>query len=236
MMNQAADIAHSAINIEADIANNAFNIINYWSAKIVNDEEITAICMDSSTWGYNEEVKAYQKAETIFKRYLSQYSKFGVISNDVTYDLYLYNKKIIFDSSSTFYNDIKAENVNFLSTYTNCKKRWTSTTKIDMLNIVDKNNFDSSTQQVVTRCYDIVDSGGSVIGILAVNVSSELFKNYYNEIQKGLSGETIIIDNYNNLILSSNAELSKSFMDSDYFGKTIKGYWKKIKLDGDSYL
>ncbi len=235
MMNQAADIAHSTINVETGIANDAFKIVDYWSKKIVEEKDIADICEDSAEWDYEREVKSYQKAMNIFKSYLSQYGRFGIISNEVTYNLYIRNKKIIFDSSSTFYNGIKSENVDFLSLYDYCRERWTSTTQINMLNIIDKNNYAYS-QQVVTKCYDITDNSGNVIGVLAVNVSSDIFKDYYNEIQKGLSGDTIFIDNYNNPILSSNAELMKSFMESNYYGEEIKGYWKEIRLGGERYL
>ena len=76
---------------------------------------------------------------------------------------------------------------------------------------------------------------GDLTGILAVFVKSELFENYYNEIQKGFSGNTIVTDTFDNILIASDENLAEAFSRHELFGRTTSE-WNDVQLDGKEFI
>lgn len=234
MKNQVADIAHGSINYEIWIADNLFSTLEFYGERLASDEELIEICSDSGTWDYQQLTRRYRQSQGVFKKILNILRNSNMHADQISFYLYLCDKALIFDTKTTYYEKVEPENVQFLREYQRGEERWISTEQINEANLQDKELIIDTSQPVITKCFEIKNKDDRVVGILAVNVDSELFRNYYNEIQKGFMGETIITDADERVVLSSNKNLEKALNRSNYVNRN--DYWEEVFIDNEHFM
>ena len=235
LMNQAANITSTNIELEVEMANTIFHTLEYRSGQIISRDEWREACGDTSPWDYRETAAKYRTLKKELNRYVTNVERNNLIANSIAYSLYFCGRNLLFDFNRTFYENVDSENVPFLENYEENRGHWIATVKADGVNLYHPEFRSRFQERVVSRCFEITDEDGKCIGILAAQVSSSVFENYFSDTQKGLSGETVIVDSSGMPVLYSQKELYE-YIAGRETGRENGRLYERVNVNGTPYM
>jgi two-component system sensor histidine kinase YesM len=206
---QISSVVVNTLNFTSDyIEPSLQNVINT-SDLILSEETILSAAAMERPMSYAEIVAFNKAAREILTLYVqrikSLYSTFGFDS----FYMYLPRHNLLLDSKTTFYENIRPENLDFL-VLDQEKKSWHITREVDFytLNQID-NRFGFS--RLLSYGNQVRDKNGEPILYLASNVRVDFLSSYYNRIEKGIPGNFLILDGEGGYIANSHEELGRDF-------------------------
>jgi two-component system sensor histidine kinase YesM len=117
--------------------------------------------------------------------------------------LYFPRQNLLLDSKTTYHENVNTQNIDFLK-HDN-RKRWFITSAINYYTLNNiRNRYEH--EKLLTFVNEIKDNRGQVTASLAANVRSQFLNKFYNEVEKGIPGNFMIIDNEGSYIANSDAE------------------------------
>ena len=213
LMNQAATITETNMKLEISVVNSIFHSVEYYAKEMAVSEELRKLCSADDQWDYQTAAEKYRQIKTFAEQKMTSLERNNLINSNITIAIYIFNKETVFDIKSTFYENVKSENISFLKDYEERLDHWVSTPRVNGVNLYPSGMTEKYPETMVSKCFPIMDESGKKIGVLAAQVNSAVFENYFSDTQKGLSGETIVIDETGLPVLYSNRKLYEHFSE-----------------------
>ena len=236
LMNQAATITETNMKLEISVVNSIFHSVEYYAKEMAVSEELRKLCSADDQWDYQTAAEKYPQIKTFAEQKMTSLERNNLINSNITMAIYIINQKTVFDIKSTFYKNVKSENISFLKDYEERLDHWVSTPRVNGVNLYPSGMTEKYPETMVSKCFPIMDESGKKIGVLAAQVNSAVFENYFSDTQKGLSGETIVIDETGLPVLYSNRKLYEHFSECLDENLEMRSRWKTIKLGGKEYM
>lgn len=236
LMNQAATITETNMKLEISVVNSIFHSVEYYAKEMAVSEELRKLCSIDDQWDYQTAAEKYRQVKTFAEQKMTSLERNNLINSNITMAIYIINQKTVFDIKSTFYENVKSENISFLKDYEERLDHWVSTPRVNGVNLYPSGMTEKYPETMVSKCFPIMDESGKKIGVLAAQVNSEVFENYFSNTQKGLSGETIVIDETGLPVLYSNRRLYEHFSECLDENLEMRSRWKTIKLGAEEYM
>ena len=236
LMNQAATITETNMKLEISVVNSIFHSVEYYAKEMAVSEELRKLCSIDDQWDYQTAAEKYRQVKTFAEQKMTSLERNNLINSNITMAIYIINQKTVFDIKSTFYENVKSENISFLKDYEERLDHWVSTPRVNGVNLYPSGMTEKYPETMVSKCFPIMDESGKKIGVLAAQVNSEVFENYFSNTQKGLSGETIVIDETGLPVLYSNRRLYEHFSECLDENLEMRSRWKTIKLGAKEYM
>ena len=236
LMNQAATITETNMKLEISVVNSIFHSVEYYAKEMAVSEELRELCSADDQWDYQTAAEKYRQVKTFAEQKMTSLERNNLINSNITIAIYIFNQKTVFDIKSTFYENVKSENISFLKDYEERLDHWVSTPRVNGVNLYPSGMTEKYPETMVSKCFPIMDDGGKKIGVLAAQVNSAVFENYFSDTQKGLSGETIVIDETGLPVLYSNRRLYEYFSECLDENLEMSSRWKTIKLGAKEYM
>ncbi len=236
LMNQAATITETNMKLEISVVNSIFHSVEYYAKEMAVSEELRKLCSADDQWDYQTAAEKYRQIKTFAEQKMTSLERNNLINSNITIAIYIFNKETVFDIKSTFYENVKSENISFLKDYEERLDHWVSTPRVNGVNLYPSGMTEKYPETMVSKCFPIMDESGKKIGVLAAQVNSAVFENYFSDTQKGLSGETIVIDETGLPVLYSNRKLYEHFSECLDENLEMRSRWKTIKLGGKEYM
>lgn len=236
LMNQAATITETNMKLEISVVNSIFHSVEYYAKEMAVSEELRKLCSTDDQWDYQTAAEKYRQVKTFAEQKMTSLERNNLINSNITMAIYIINQKTVFDIKSTFYENVKSENISFLKDYEERLDHWVSTPRVNGVNLYPSGMTEKYPETMVSKCFPIMDESGKKIGVLAAQVNSAVFENYFSDTQKGLSGETIVIDETGLPVLYSNRRLYEHFSECLDENLEMRSRWKTIKLGAKEYM
>lgn len=236
LMNQAATITETNMKLEISVVNSIFHSVEYYAKEMAVSEELRKLCSADEPWDYQTAAEKYRQVKTFVEQKMTSLERNNLINSNITMAIYIINQKTVFDIKSTFYENVKSENISFLKDYEERLDHWVSTPRVNGVNLYPSGMTEKYPETMVSKCFPIMDESGKKIGVLAAQVNSAVFENYFSDTQKGLSGETIVIDETGLPVLYSNRKLYEHFSECLDENLEMRSRWKTIKLGAKEYM
>ena len=236
LMNQAATITETNMKLEISVVNSIFHSVEYYAKEMAVSEELRKLCSADDQWDYQTAAEKYRQIKTFAEQKMTSLERNNLINSNITMAIYIFNKETVFDIKSTFYENVKSENISFLKDYEERLDQWVSTPRVNGVNLYPSGMTEKYPETMVSKCFPIMDESGKKIGVLAAQVNSAVFENYFSDTQKGLSGETIVIDETGLPVLYSNRKLYEHFSECLDENLEMRSRWKTTKLGGKEYM
>ena len=236
LMNQAATITETNMKLEISVVNSIFHSVEYYAKEMAVSEELRKLCSTDDQWDYQTAAEKYRQVKTFAEQKMTSLERNNLINSNITMAIYIINQKTVFDIKSTFYENVKSENISFLKDYEERLDHWVSTPRVNGVNLYPSGMTEKYPETMVSKCFPIMDESGKKIGVLAAQVNSAVFENYFSDTQKGLSGETIVIDETGLPVLYSNRRLYEHFSECLDENLEMRSRWKTIKLGAMEYM
>ena len=236
LMHQAASITETNISLEVDIVNSVFHNLGYCGELMASSEQLIAICSEREKWDYQETTEKYRLVKSLVDRYTTSLQKNALVDNNFTVALFICDQNMVFDTRSTFYENVEWNNVPFLKDYEENYGHWISTVRADGVNLYQSDIPSKYRETMISRSFSIYDANGKLAGVLAAQVSSSVFENYFSDTQKGLAGETIVIDERGIPVLYSDSELYNAFSSCELSVFEMESKWRTLQLNEIEYM
>ena len=195
---QISRVVANSLNSISDYIESSLDTVRIISTLLLEEERIAAVARSPSPMTDRELLETNIMIRRLFFDYIRQInSSFGFDS----FYLYFSNHNLLLDSKTTYYEQVKAENIDFLG-HSPAGPHWFTTVGVDFYTINGVEN-PYGYSRLLTFANEILDEDGRPVVNLAANVSVNFIGDYYRRIQRGVPGDFIIIDNMGNLIAAS---------------------------------
>ena len=179
LMNQAATITETNMKLEISVVNSIFHSVEYYAKEMAVSEELRKLCSIDDQWDYQTAAEKYRQVKTFAEQKMTSLERNNLINSNITMAIYIINQKTVFDIKSTFYENVKSENISFLKDYEERLDHWVSTPRVNGVNLYPSGMTEKYPETMVSKCFPIMDESGKKIGVLAAQVNSEVFENYF---------------------------------------------------------
>jgi two-component system sensor histidine kinase YesM len=202
---QISNVVVNSLNFTINYFESSLNFIVAMSEQILEEETIATTARIETPLSGQEITTvnmAIRKSLNVYvERIKALSSSFGFDS----FYLYFPGQNLLLDSKTTYYADINTQNIDFLKH--EGRKPWFITSAVNYYTLNNiRNRYEHD--KLLTFVNEIKDDRGRVTASLAANIRSQFLNEFYNEVEKGISGNFMIIDNEGSYIANSDAELT----------------------------
>ena len=135
LMNQAATITETNMKLEISVVNSIFHSVEYYAKEMAVSEELRKLCSTDDQWDYQTAAEKYRQVKTFAEQKMTSLERNNLINSNITMAIYIINQKTVFDIKSTFYENVKSENISFLKDYEERLDHWVSTPRVNGVNL-----------------------------------------------------------------------------------------------------
>jgi two-component system sensor histidine kinase YesM len=206
---QISGVVVNTLNFTIDyIEPSLQNVINT-SNLILSEEPLLSAAAMQRPMNYAEIIAFNKTAREILGLYVqrirSLYSAFGFDS----FYVYLPRHHLLLDSKTTFYENIRPENLEFLK-IDRQNKSWHITREVDFYTL-NQINSRLGFRRLLSHVNQVLDDRGEPILYIASNVRVDFLGGYYNRIAKGIPGNFLILDEEGGCMANSHEEPDQDF-------------------------
>ena len=199
---QVSTVVANSLNFTSEYIESSLNSIRRISALILSEESVESAANTTEPMTDKEIIDANISLRKIFYDYIQQirisYSTFGFDS----FYLYFPNQNLLMDSKTTYYENVSPVNIDFVG-HNPDENVWFTTRAADYYTINGIENR-YGYDWLLTFTDEIRDTDNNTILFLATNVRVDFLSQYYSQVQKGIPGDFLIMDNKGNYIANSN--------------------------------
>jgi len=163
------------------------------------NSEFTEIVNETRIFTSDEKAEKYQVLRTVANQYITAVeSTIGLTGVDSCY-IYLPSLNAVVDSSATYYENPKIENIDFIQQNNrgDFDGKWILSNAVDYYSL---NNIKNNSNKNISYLRQITNEQDITKAMLLINIRGSFISDYYDKVQLGIPSELIILDDQGNLI------------------------------------
>lgn len=192
---QISKVVTNSMDFSMGIIDDSLQRVNGLGDLLLTDGDLISIAGMKGILSGEEKVDKYGRIRDLFNFFISRIKNQNMAPGIDSFYLYLVNQNTIIDSKTTYYENVNKNNVDFLQKFGDKRydNSWFLSIPVDYYTLKDaKTRMDQN--RVITFNKALKNQEGEVIAILAMNISESYIADYYKKIQRGISGDFIILD------------------------------------------
>lgn len=200
----------NSMNLVIENIDSSLNAINDMSNSILTDNRLTSIVLAKRNLEYGDRVQTYSELRDLLSSFSGRIRNTVMMNGLVSYSLYIDSQKTVIDSKSTYFEDVNANEIDFVKRIKEGKDTgsWFLSTPFEENSILGFGRSRLIGTKQITYDNVLKDSGGNTQAILAINVTTNFISDNINKIQTGMLGEIVALDEDGNLVSQSDKNIT----------------------------
>ncbi len=213
---QLSRVVTNSMDFSVGIIDDSLQRVNGIGDLMLTDSELISTAEIIGTLPYSEKIQQYGRIRDLCSYFIARIKNLNMAPGIDSFYLYLVNQNTIIDSKTTYYENVDVKNVDFLQKFNDkqYENSWFESVPVDYYTL---NNIKTRMEQsrVITMNKALKDKYGNVLAVLAMNISESYIADYYKKAQRGISGDSIILDQNGSVI---------AYPDKSILGKKLDKY------------
>jgi two-component system sensor histidine kinase YesM len=237
---QISRVVVNSLNFTSEYVESSLDAIKRTSSLLLREESIVTASNTKPPMNDREIIDTNITIRKLFYDYILRIRTSNSTFNFDSFCVYLPNNNLLMDSKTTYYEEVIPKNIDFLGQNPD-EPVWFVTRGIDFYTLNGLENRYGGYNRLLTFTDEIRDENNLPTLILAANVRIDFLGDYYRRVQRGISGDFMIIDRKGNFIVNNNTQhtwengnnsrLLSSIMNSQRFSGNFQ-----ISVDNRNYL
>lgn len=201
---QYSRVVSNSIDFSISNIDESLKLVNGIGDLILTENDFISTAKIKDVLTEQEKVKKYGRIRDLLNYFTARIKNLNIAPGMDSFYIYLVNQNTIIDSKTTYYENIKKDNVDFINKYysNNYKDTWFVSTPVDFYTLNDiETRFEQS--KVISFYKEIKDENNNLIAILTMNLSESYIADYYKKVQRGIPGDSIILNESGSIIAHS---------------------------------
>ena len=205
---QASRIVTNSMDFVISNIDSSLKAINEMSNTILTDNRLTSIIDLEGSFIHGDREQKYSELRDLLSSFSNRIKSTYMLDGIDSYYLYIADQRTIIDSKTTYFENVKEDNIDFLRGLKDNRNidTWFVSSPFEE-NILGFSQSRLVGDKLITYDKVLKDDEGKTKAVLAINVDSNFISDKFNQIQTGTSGDIIAMDKDGNLVSYSDKNM-----------------------------